>query len=61
MNIKYCFVIFKNRTGVSKYMRFSHNFFSDNVYDNATICSEDDYAELYVNIFSRFKNIHILY
>lgn len=42
MNIKYCFVIFKNRTGVSKYMRFSHNFFSDNVYENATICSEDD-------------------
>lgn len=25
------------------------------------LCSEDDYAELYVNIFSRFKNIHILY
>lgn len=42
MNIKYRFVIFKDRTGVYKCMRFSHDLFSDNVYENATICSEDD-------------------
>lgn len=42
MYIKYCFVIFKDRTGVFKCMRFLYDFFSDNVYENAIICSEND-------------------